>query len=214
MLTGKMDAFNPRARTPQEFLGGTANFRTDLYAGPTSGHLLTHKESIALFKKLGVQMTPELKIPSVAMPFNGFTQEAYAQKMIDEYKAAGVSPRRVWPQSFDQRDVLYWINHEPAFGRQAVYLDDAEYGGGPAYARRSCWVQAAGNQHLGTADLRAPGRRLVEQNRAVRRRPGTRRRPGWTSSRGRWNGRAFCPTTSRTAFTTRRSTPLSAARAT
>ena len=45
--------------------------------------------------------------------------------MIDEYKAAGVSPRRVFPQSFDKNDVLYWIDHEPAFGRQAVYLDDA-----------------------------------------------------------------------------------------
>ena len=89
-LTGKMDAFNPRAKTPQEFLGGTANFRTDLYSGPTSGHLLTHRESIELFKKLGVKMTPELKAPSVAMPFNGFSQEAYAQKMINEYKAAGV----------------------------------------------------------------------------------------------------------------------------
>jgi glycerophosphoryl diester phosphodiesterase len=125
-LKGKMDASNPRARTPQEFLGGTASFRTDLYSGPSSGELLTHKESIALFTRLGVKMTPELKSPSVAMPFNGFTQEAYAQKMIDEYKAAGVSPRRVFPQSFDQRDVLYWIGHEPAFGRQAVYLDDAE----------------------------------------------------------------------------------------
>jgi glycerophosphoryl diester phosphodiesterase len=124
-LTGKMDAFNPRAQTPAEFLGGTPNFRTDLYAGPTSGHLLSHKESIELFKKLGVKMTPELKSPSVTMPFNGFSQEAYAQKMIDEYKAAGVSPKRVWAQSFDQNDVLYWINHEPAFGKQAVYLDDA-----------------------------------------------------------------------------------------
>ncbi len=124
-LTGKMDAFNPRARTPEEFVGGTPNFRTDLYSGPTSGHLLTHKESIALFKKLGVKMTPELKSPSVAMPFNGFTQEAYAQKLIDEYKAASVSPRKVFAQSFDQRDVLYWIGNEPAFGRQAVYLDDA-----------------------------------------------------------------------------------------
>jgi glycerophosphoryl diester phosphodiesterase len=124
-LRGKMDASNPAARTPQEFLGGTASFRTDVYSGPTSGHLLSHKESIALFKKLGVKMTPELKSPSVQMPFNGFTQAAYAQKMIDEYKAAGVSARSVWPQSFDQRDILYWIQHEPAFGRQAVYLDDA-----------------------------------------------------------------------------------------
>jgi glycerophosphoryl diester phosphodiesterase len=59
------------------------------------------------------------------MPFNGFTQEDYAKKMIGEYKAAGVSPRLVFPQSFDQRDILYWIDHEPAYGRQAVYLDDA-----------------------------------------------------------------------------------------
>jgi glycerophosphoryl diester phosphodiesterase len=124
-LRGKMDAFNPRALTPQEFLGGTATFRTDLYSGPSSGHLLTHKESIELFKKLDVKMTPELKSPSVAMPFNGFTQGAYAQKMIDEYKAAGVSPKKVFPQSFDKNDILYWINNEPEFGKQAVYLDDA-----------------------------------------------------------------------------------------
>ena len=124
-LRGKMDASDPRARTPQEFLGGTANWRTDLYAGPSSGTLLTHRESIELFKSLGVKMTPELKFPSVAMPFDGFTQEAYAQKMIDEYKAAGVSPRHVWPQSFHQPDVLYWVRNEPGYGRQAVFLDDA-----------------------------------------------------------------------------------------
>ena len=70
-------------------------------------------------------MTPELKSPSVTMPFDGFTQEQYAQKMIDELRTAGVSPRDVWPQSFDIRDVLYWVRHEPAYGRQAVYLDDA-----------------------------------------------------------------------------------------
>lgn len=125
-LRGKMDASNPRARTVEEYLGGTANFRTDLYAGPTSGTLLTHKESIELFKKLGVKMTPELKSPSVAMPFDGFSQEDFAQKMIDEYKEARVSPKKVFPQSFSIDDVLYWVRYEPAFGKQAVYLDDAE----------------------------------------------------------------------------------------
>ena len=124
-LRGKMDAFNPAAQTPQQFVGGTANFRTDLYSGPTSGTLLTHKESIALFRLLGAKMTPELKAPSVPMPFNGFTQEAYAQKMIDEYKAARIEPRVVWPQSFNIADVRYWIKREPRFGRQAVFLDDA-----------------------------------------------------------------------------------------
>lgn len=124
-LRGKMDAFNPRARTAAEYLGGTANWRTDLYSGPTSGTLMTHKESIELFKQLKVKMTPELKSPSVTMPFEGFSQAAYAQKMIDEYKQAGVQPRKVWAQSFNKDDVLYWIAREPAFGKQAVYLDDA-----------------------------------------------------------------------------------------
>jgi glycerophosphoryl diester phosphodiesterase len=124
-LRGKMDAFDPAARTPAEYLGGTATWRTDLYSGPTSGTLLTHRESIELFERLGVKMMPELKSPTVPMPFDGFSQEAYAQKMIDEYETAGVSPKRVWPQSFDIQDVLYWVRNEPDFARQAVYLDDA-----------------------------------------------------------------------------------------
>lgn len=132
-LKGKMDASNPAATTVAQYLGGTPNWRTDLYSGPTSGTVLTHKESIALFKKLGVKMTPELKSASVAMPFDSdgdgtgdYTQEAYAQQMIDEYKAANVSPRNVWAQSFDINDIRYWIANEPRFGKQAVYLDDAE----------------------------------------------------------------------------------------
>ena len=125
-LRGKMDASNSRAQTVAEYLGGTANFRTDLYSGPSSGTLMTHKESIELFKKLGTKMTPELKFPSVAMPFNGFTQEAYAQKLIDEYKAAGVAPRNVFAQSFNLPDVLYWVRNEEAFGEQAVFLDDID----------------------------------------------------------------------------------------
>ncbi|HQS99777.1 MAG: glycerophosphodiester phosphodiesterase [Hydrogenophilales bacterium 16-64-46] len=132
-LRGKMDAFDANAKTVEEFMGGTANWRTDLYSGPTSGTLMTHAESIALFKELGVKMTPELKSASVAMPFDSdgdgvgdYTQDAYAQQMIDEYKALGVRPRNVWAQSFDIGDIRYWITNEPAFGRQAVYLDDAE----------------------------------------------------------------------------------------
>ena len=123
-LQGKMDAFNPKATTPADYLQGTANWRTDLYA--SKGTLLTHAESIQLFKKLGVKMTPELKSASVAMPFNGYTQAQYAQQLINEYKAAGVKARDVWPQSFDIQDVRYWIKNEAQFGKQAVYLDDAD----------------------------------------------------------------------------------------
>jgi len=34
-----------------------------------------------------------------------------------------VPPEDVWAQSFNLDDVLYWIEHEPEFGKQAVYLD-------------------------------------------------------------------------------------------
>lgn len=127
-LRGKMDAYNPAAQTVEEYMGGTANWRTDLYAA-NSGTLMTHAEAIALFQELGVKMTPELKTPSVEMPFEGdYTQELYAQQMIDEYKAAGVPPEDVFPQSFLLDDVLYWIANEPEFGAQALYLDPRSIG--------------------------------------------------------------------------------------
>ena len=124
-LRGKMDAANITAKTVAEYMAGTASWRTDLYSGPTSGTLMTHAESIALFTRLGVKMTPELKSASVNMPFDGFSQEDYAQKMIDEYKAAKVPATHVFAQSFNKNDVLYWVKNEPAFGKQAVFLDSA-----------------------------------------------------------------------------------------
>jgi glycerophosphoryl diester phosphodiesterase len=121
-LRGKMDAANADATTVAQYLDGTARWRTDLYA--SNGTLLTHKESIELFRGLGTKFTPELKAPEVPMPFEGdYTQERYAQQMIDEYKAAGIDPRQVFAQSFNLVDVLYWLAREPAFGAQAVYLD-------------------------------------------------------------------------------------------
>ena len=124
-LRGKMDAFDPRAKTVAEYMAGTANWRTDLYSGASSGTLLTHQESIALFRKLGTKMTPELKSASVTMPFDGFSQVDYAQKMIDEYKAAKIPAAQVFPQSFNKDDILYWVKNEPAFAKQAVFLDAA-----------------------------------------------------------------------------------------
>lgn len=123
-LKGKMDAGNAAATTAEDYQNATAAWRTDLYTTP--GTLMAHKDSIALFKELGVKFTPELKTPAIEMPFDGFTQEMYAQKMIDEYKEAGVNPADVFAQSFRLEDVLYWIKNEPEFGKQAVYLDDSD----------------------------------------------------------------------------------------
>ncbi len=93
-LCGKMDASNPNATTVEEYLGGTSNWRTDLYS--TCGTLLSHTESIELFENLGAKMTPELKSGNAEDVQKVFgSQEAYAQRMIDDYKAAGVEPKSV-----------------------------------------------------------------------------------------------------------------------
>lgn len=123
-LCGKMEGNDVNATTVAGFISGTPPFRTDLYS--TCGTLMTHHEYIAIVESLGVHLefTPELKTPEVAMPFQGsYTQEQYAQQLIDDYKNAGIHPRRVWTQSFLLDDILYWIRNEPKFGRQAIYLD-------------------------------------------------------------------------------------------
>ncbi|SBO10548.1 putative glycerophosphoryl diester phosphodiesterase 1 [Vibrio mediterranei] len=124
-LKGKMDGANPKATTIEEYMQGTPSWRTDLYA--QSGTLMTHAESAALFKKHGVKVTPELKSAAVEMPFDGFSQEMYARKLIDELKAAGFAPSDTYVQSFNLDDVKYWIAETPEFGEQAVYLDDRVY---------------------------------------------------------------------------------------
>jgi glycerophosphoryl diester phosphodiesterase len=122
-LTAKMDGFNPDAKTAEEYQNGTPRWRTDLYAN--SGTLMMHDESIALIKSLGAKFTPELKAPEVPMPFDGdYSQEKYASQMIEAYKAAGIPASDVFAQSFNLADVLYWVKTEPAFGAQAVYLEE------------------------------------------------------------------------------------------
>ncbi len=121
-LTPKMDSSDKRAATAEAFQGGVADWRTTLFAeGATT---MTHAESIALFRNLGAKFTPELKAPAVEMPHMGFSQADYAQKLVDEYKAASIPASDVWLQSFDLDDIRYWIANEPDFGAQAVYLDD------------------------------------------------------------------------------------------
>lgn len=149
-LKGRMDASDRRATTPEEFLGGTANWRTDLYA--TRGTLMTHAQSIEQLRELGVKFTPELKSPSVAMPFDGdYSQEDYARQMIDEYKAADIPPEDVYAQSFSLADVLYWIDTDPAFGAQAVYLD-GRYGN-PAFDHTDPGTWSPGMEELAASGV-------------------------------------------------------------
>jgi len=122
-LHGKIDEFDPAAQTVEQFVAPRAP-RPDLGERVERGTLMTHAESIELFKRLGVRMMPELKKPSVR---GGFTREQFAQRLIDEYRAAGVSPGDVFPQSFERRDIDYWTQHEPEFGKQALLLDNVVF---------------------------------------------------------------------------------------
>lgn len=125
-LQPKMDASNPSATSAEGYLGGTASWRTDVYTG--RAHVVTFKESIRLNRALGVKHTPELKSATHRGRLDDIfgSQEGYAQKFIDTLKGEGVNPKDVWAQSFNKDDILYWIQNEPAFGKQAVYLDSID----------------------------------------------------------------------------------------
>lgn len=121
-LSAKMDGANTAANTINEYVAGTPSFRSDLYSQIKP--LLTHQQSIHLFKSLGVKMTPELKQPYVEMPYRGLSQQQLMQQLVDEYKTAQVPASDVFIQSFDLADIDYLIANEPAFAAQAVYLED------------------------------------------------------------------------------------------
>ncbi|KAJ2905569.1 Extracellular protein [Zalerion maritima] len=125
-LCAKMDGSNSSAVTAEDYLDGTPSWRTDLYAQCAT--VMTHAEFIKHVDGtgLGLHFTPELKTPEVDMPFNGgnYTQQVFARQMLDEYRAAGIAASRVWPQSFLYDDILFWMQQEPEFGAQAVFLDE------------------------------------------------------------------------------------------
>ncbi len=120
-LCGRRDVVNSNATNVTEYLSDPGS---ELVEKPVNcGTLLTHDESINLFERLGVAFTPELKAPMVPMPYAGMSQQNYASRMIEAYQVADIAPQRVYPQSFDVNDVLYWIAKHPDFGKQAVFLD-------------------------------------------------------------------------------------------
>jgi glycerophosphoryl diester phosphodiesterase len=132
-LSGKRDNHFPDARSVREYMYGPG-----VIPSSTSGTLMTHRESIELFKQLDVQMVPELKEPEIAM-VDDFTQQDYAGKMLEEYKTAGVPSSRVWPQSFSLADIQFWIDQYPDFAPQLVYLDGRDEDSAFNHADPNTW---------------------------------------------------------------------------
>jgi glycerophosphoryl diester phosphodiesterase len=58
------------------------------------------------------------------MPFHGYTQQQYAQDFVDAFRKKNIDFSRVWPQSFLYDDVVFWLNNDHEFGKQAIYLQE------------------------------------------------------------------------------------------
>jgi glycerophosphoryl diester phosphodiesterase len=125
-LCGKQDGFNASAVTPQDYLHGTPDWRTELY--DSCGKVMTLNEYIDLVETYpGYRnFTPELKTPpeQVSMPFKGYTQQQYAQDLVDAFRKKKISYDRIWPQSFLYDDLVFWLKYDHDFGKQAVYLQE------------------------------------------------------------------------------------------
>lgn len=125
-LCGKMDGFNASATNVKDYQRGIPTWRTELY--DTCAQVLTLPDWIDLVDSIPGHrnFTPELKTPpaSVPLPFKGYTQAQYARDAIKAFTDKGIDPSRVYFQSFTPADIYLWLNEFPAFGKQAIYLDE------------------------------------------------------------------------------------------
>lgn len=122
-LKGKITWQNPKAQNIQEYMYPPFwQWRTHLFSH--TGTLMSHAESIQLFKQLNKKMIPELKHPKVSMPFNDFTYDMYRQKIIDEYAHAQIPAHQVFLSS-DNLDTLdFWLKIPHAYQAQIAWVDN------------------------------------------------------------------------------------------
>ncbi|KAJ9447205.1 hypothetical protein DIPPA_18400 [Diplonema papillatum] len=186
-LKGKMDQYNPRANTVEEYLHGYNSRRTEMYE--SRGTLMTHAESIALFKALDVKMTPELK--SGNMPAD-FSREDFILKAINEYRTASVPGSDVFMQSFLLDDIKYITTPGNAndFADSAVFLTDPVSDGLPAdleqYMRD---LVASGIKYIAPAVnalATVNGQALVQTPYAVQAKAAGLKIIGWSWERSAW----------------------------
>ncbi len=119
-LEARMDAADPTATTVADYLDATPAYRTDLYAN--GERLMSHDESLRLFRELGVAMTPELKSSAPDDRETASDRQARARELLSAYQRAGISPRNVRLQSFDLDDLRVWREADRDFGARAIWL--------------------------------------------------------------------------------------------
>lgn len=117
-LEGRHDHVNPSAETVAAYLAPPP-----APSCMSRGRLMSHRQSIELFRSLGMAMAPELKAPGITLPFAGRQLSDFADRLVAEYRAAGVPPEQVWLQSFDPQIVRHWLVSAPDFAGRVVWLD-------------------------------------------------------------------------------------------
>ena len=131
-LCARPDVANPQARTVAEYL---APLNSPVIEAPNEcGTVMSHRDSIELIR------------PEVPMPFRGFSQQDYADKMLAEYRQAAVPADQVNPQSFNIDDVKHWIENHPDYADQAIWLVPRERQLIPPLLAELKKLQAAGLQ--------------------------------------------------------------------
>lgn len=118
-LEGRHDRVDATAGTIADYLAAVPEGAVCLERGV----LMTHRESIDLFRSLGVRMAPELKAAGVGLPFRGKQLTDYADRLVQDYRDAGIPPEDVWLQSFDPDIVRHWLAAAGDFAERVVWLD-------------------------------------------------------------------------------------------
>jgi glycerophosphoryl diester phosphodiesterase len=88
---------------------------------------MTLKESVALQPGLTASCTRPSSKRAIPTHQRHLWQPGEV-RAEDDRRAQGRwrPPQDVFAQSFNKDDILYWIQHEPQFGKQAVYLDSID----------------------------------------------------------------------------------------
>ena len=131
-LEGWPEGRNESARKPADYYRAAPAWRTLAYS---PGTVMSHRQYVELLKPTGVNFIPELK--KAALP-PGLNLEAYRRRIVDDYRAAGVPPERVFLQSFDLDDLRFWRSYAPDYAANAVWLDGRykDRGFDPAHPER------------------------------------------------------------------------------
>ena len=112
-LSGKMDSSDVKATNVEDYVDSTPKFRTNLYAND-GGTLMSHKDSIELFKTHHLKMVPEIKTPDTKL----------IDKLVKEYIDAGVKNSDIFVQSFNLTDLVYIIKMYPQLAENLIYLQE------------------------------------------------------------------------------------------